>query len=161
MAIGAWLYYLYDESIQKPQISKTLTKDIILCFLLIFLIDKILFWFFGEPFTQVNKINNNQHVIIFLSIVIVSPITEELCFRWLLLKQLFTHHSFISSSVLSTGLWTIMHYQSNATPFYYVALFISGIIFCVFVKKKNGLITVMIVHALLNLHYYLTSLINW
>lgn len=92
----------------------------------------------------------------FFSINVLGPIFEEITFRGLLLKYVFTRHAVIGV-VASTLLFAFIHSPATAVDWLYYV--IPGAIFAVAYYATRRLEASILIHALTNLYVYASVLV--
>lgn len=138
----------------KP-INKSQLVVIFYGFMTIYGIDKIVFTVFGGTGVSAFPLDKSSYIVNFISLVVLSPILEEIAFRGVLYERFKKESLKTLGMLISTLLWTLMHFSSEAGFSYYLAIFLSGLVFCYLVDKSNGLYLAIIVHMLVNLlHFY-------
>lgn len=82
----------------------------------------------------------------FASLVILTPIFEEIIFRGLLFKGLRRRYSFWIAAIASSLLFAVAHMQWNVA----VDTFALGLILCYLVEKSGSIVPSILLHALKN-----------
>lgn len=82
----------------------------------------------------------------FVSLVILTPIVEEVIFRGILFNGLRRRYSFWIAAVASSLLFAIAHMQWNVA----VDTFALGLILCYLVEKSGSIVPSIVLHALKN-----------
>jgi len=127
---------------------------------IIFLIDKILFYSFGNFSDGSEDPIENTKLILFVYLVVLAPIAEEVIFRGCIYANFKKRNFQLLGRVVSSMLWTLIHFSSSYFFHYYLAIFISGLILSYLYDKNNGLSIVIVVHALSNLGYFFTLVLD-
>lgn len=95
-----------------------------------------------------------QLMLVFVTLVVVPPIVEEIVFRGFMYSGLRSKLPFFASAVLTSGLFALGHLQfDNDAPLLWVAAidtFVLSMVMC-FVRERTGsIVPTMIMHALKN-----------
>lgn len=85
-------------------------------------------------------------IVLFLSVVIVAPISEELIFRGVILNRLSTRMSLTLAILLSSFIFGLMHGFGSI-----ICAFIFGLCMCALYLKTDNIFVPMLVHFLNNL----------
>ncbi|WP_448549913.1 CPBP family intramembrane glutamic endopeptidase [Thalassotalea fusca] len=123
---------------------------------IIFIIDKVLLYSFGNFSDGLEDPIENTKLILFVYLVLLAPIAEEVIFRGCIYANFKKRDFQLLGRVVSSVLWTLIHFSSSYFLHYYLAIFISGLILSYLYDKNNGLSIVIVVHALSNLGYFFT-----
>ncbi|MEO1280669.1 MAG: type II CAAX endopeptidase family protein [Pseudomonadota bacterium] len=84
-----------------------------------------------------------------LIVTIGAPLSEELLFRGFLLSALAkTPLGFVGGSVVSTGLWAVLHAQYSLSGL--IAVFVLGLAFCWILWRTGSLWVPIVCHGLYN-----------
>ncbi|WP_461205513.1 lysostaphin resistance A-like protein [Clostridium sp. DL1XJH146] len=97
--------------------------------------------------------SQNKPVQLFLCIVILAPIMEELLFRGLILKGFLKHYSYKKAIFLSSLLFGIMHFN----PWQFLAATLAGIFIGWCYYKTNSLLICIISHSFFNFLGFITE----
>ena len=97
------------------------------------------------------------YIFLFLAVVIVAPIGEEVLFRGFLQKFLEEHWKDITRAVLTTSLFFAMiHFN----PFWTIQIYLLGVVLGFLSWKTKSVIPCIILHSLNNGTAYLLSIFN-
>lgn len=96
-----------------------------------------------------STVNNNllELTLIFLSLVIIAPVAEELVMRGLLFKQLRSKIPFWATSLIVSLLFAIAHGQINVA----IDTFILSLFLCYTREKTGAIYSPIIMHMMKNL----------
>lgn len=100
-----------------------------------------------ESFFEHNEIFNANHILAFISVVILAPIVEEIIFRGVIFNEASKYKSGAFPIIISALLFGLAHMQ----PIQIVYAFIIGLIFAFVYSKTHSLPIVMFLHMLNNL----------
>jgi len=91
----------------------------------------------------------NPQIITLLAIeiVILAPLAEEMFFRGFLYRFLRGRFSFILSAVVSSAVFSLLHYNISS----FLGIFVLGLCFAYIYEKKQSLVYPVILHFLHNL----------
>lgn len=135
------LFMLYKKNkFSLKYISVNSTKMKLIHFLLVAI---IFFSYFVVETTflpstnEVIQRSKCEVIVAWLSIIIVAPIFEEIFFRGILLQQLFTRYNHLTSILIGSLLFGLLHYQANQPEKIISAIFFSIIICEVFYITRN------------------------
>ncbi|MEO1207870.1 MAG: CPBP family intramembrane glutamic endopeptidase [Pseudomonadota bacterium] len=82
-------------------------------------------------------------------VIIGAPLSEELLFRGFLLSALAkTPLGFVGASIISTGLWAVLHAQYSVAGL--IAVFVLGLAFCWLLWRTGSLWVPIVCHGLYN-----------
>ena len=102
-----------------------------------------------ENFNQqdiVQSVRKNINFVIILSLIIISPLIEELFFRGILLKQLTPFTGPFWGIIISSVYFSLIHFNILASPTLFVFSLILGIIFII----TQNLIYCFLLHSVFN-----------
>jgi hypothetical protein len=112
--------------------------------------------FLGEKIEHFNAMPWYHLTVIFISVCIIGPISEEILFRGYLFNKLYEKKGYLFSLIVSSIIFSLFHVDPN---FYHtIFLFISGIILGFLFKRTNSLFIPILFHILWNLFVTITSL---
>jgi membrane protease YdiL (CAAX protease family) len=138
---------------RKIEHIKSLVQNIIIVWpilVLISLVSKAIFFEFSEQdiVKGLRRLNNSTELIsVFIMIVIIAPIIEEILFRGLIYRVFKGILGPFFAAVLSSVLFSFVHLNLLSFPY----LFIFGIILCVYYEKENTIIIPILIHSIFNL----------
>jgi membrane protease YdiL (CAAX protease family) len=131
---------------------KSIIKNITIIWpilMLVSLVSKTILYEYSEQEIVRNiRISNNSTELLsmFIMIVILAPIIEEIIFRGLIYRVFKRLLGPLFGAFISSILFSFVHL--NLLSFSY--LFIFGIILCVYYEKEKTIITPIIMHSILN-----------
>ena len=131
-----------------------------LLYILCLSINALLNYFFFNPIEQAQNIekivhNSGKSLSLFIFIVLLAPIIEELLFRHLLISHLKKIFSNKITLLLSTAIFAIFHFESSFLVT--ITIFNLGFLMSYTYLKSNGnLFYSIILHCINNLLAYLT-----
>ena len=99
--------------------------------------------------SNVNQIKDSYDISIaqLLSILLISPIIEELYFRGILLESLKHTQSILISFCMTSALFSIVHFNISSSP----TLFVLGLNLALLKLYSNRIIYPIIMHTIFNL----------
>lgn len=86
-------------------------------------------------------------LIMFFALVIIAPLFEEFIFRGVVLNGFLTHYSPLKAILLSSLLFSILHFN----PFQFIGTFFLGLITGWYYSKTRNLLSCIIIHSMYNL----------
>lgn len=96
---------------------------------------------------------SNRNLILFLNIVLIAPVLEEIIFRGIVLKLFLRKYSAINAIVLSSLIFSVSHFK----PIGFLYLFVYGLLFGYAYIKTNSLIISIFCHSMINFLSQITS----
>jgi hypothetical protein len=115
------------------------------------IISCVLLYYYLVPNSIIDSFEfNSKNVMSILSMSILGPISEEIVFRFLILKNLLCSKNIFASIFVTSVLFSIMHYNSVGIFPLIFTFFISIILSYNFVRKES-LVEVILLHALSNI----------
>jgi hypothetical protein len=103
------------------------------------------------------KTGRSNIVIAFVSLVVITPIYEELIFRGILFSGLRKKLPFIVSALIASALFGLAHMQPNLA----VDTFVLGVFLCLFVEKTKSIVPGIALHALKNFIAFGVLFLGW
>lgn len=98
-----------------------------------------------------------EYLMVLVSIVIITPILEELFHRGIIFNLLKRRFSVLTSVILSSVLFSLIH----GNPILMINSFIHGLIFAYIYHRFGNIIYPIVLHALVNFFPFLVSYILW
>ena len=117
--------------------------------MLVSLVSKTILYEYSEQEIVRNiRISNNSTELlsVFIMIVIIAPIIEEIIFRGLVYRVFKGLLGPFFGAVISSILFSFVHLNLLSFPY----LFIFGIILCLYYEKEKTIITPILMHSILN-----------
>lgn len=110
---------------------------------------------FSEYSSVLNKISSGSDIMVFLLVVFIAPVSEELIFRGVILRMANRSITFLGANILQAMLFGIYH--GNLVQGVYAALigFLLGYIY----YKYRSIVAPILLHMLINSSAYLIYLI--
>ena len=101
---------------------------------------------------NIDTIMNLNKYIAILSVVIFSPINEEILYRMFLFKSIRTitydkKLSFIFSAIISSTIFAVFHFGISQI----IYAFFASLLFCFILEKYNNIVLTIIMHIIMNL----------
>lgn len=132
----------------------------VLCLLLIQVVFAMICNSLGIQGTSSSK-NRLEEMIsnpfILIITLVISPIIEELIFRFLLFKKIWIKPFSIYSALFSSILFGLIHGQSNIMT---IPLILNGLLYCFLYKRTNTLWLVILTHSSFNACVLLILFLN-
>ena len=131
---------------------KSIIKNIIIIWpilMLVSLVSKTILYEYSEQEIVRNiRISNNSTELlsVFIMIVIIAPIIEEIIFRGLIYRVFKGLLGPFFGAFISSILFSFVHLNLLSFPY----LFIFGIILCLYCEKEKTIITPILMHSILN-----------
>lgn len=131
---------------------KSIIKNIIIIWpilILVSLVSKTIFYEYSEQEIVRNiRISNSSTELlsVFIMIVIIAPIIEEIIFRGLIYRVFKGLLGPFFGAFISSILFSFVHLNLLSFPY----LFIFGIILCLYYEKEKTIITPILMHSILN-----------
>ena len=131
---------------------KSIIENIIIIWpilMLVSLVSKTIFFEYSEQeIVKDIRISNSSTELlsVFIMIVIIAPIIEEIIFRGLIYRVFKGLFGTFFGAFVSSILFSFVHLNLLSFPY----LFIFGIILCVYYEKENTIITPILMHSILN-----------
>lgn len=90
--------------------------------------------------------NFYERLLIFAGAVVMAPVAEEMFFRGVLFSRLKTEWGFLKAAITSSSVFALLH-----GAYFFVPLFLFGMLLCYAVDKKGSLDASIAAHILNNL----------
>ena len=133
-----------ELDIKKIKISKVLI-DLIVGYLVIFLVNVIQNSIISFFATDSVSLNMDMNAISFIQLCFLAPILEELIFRGCIFKVLSKYNKVVAV-LISATLFSLMH-----TNYYQlIPTFVMGIVFCLINEKNKSLLPSIFLHIINN-----------
>ena len=137
--------------INYKYINSLIQKIIILWPILVFvsIVSKMIFSEFTEQniVKDVRKLNNfYEFLTVFIMVVIVAPVIEEILFRGLIYRVFKGLVGPFIAAFISSILFSFVHINLLSFPY----LFIFGIVLCTYYEKENTIVTPILIHSIFN-----------
>ena len=159
------LFYFFG----KPEGRKSVSKPPQLNLLVIFCIFLIIIGteFMNRPFADMERIIGNTsadfsfngfstyEIYKYIAALLLAPILEELFFRKFLLTKLLQKNSFLSSLLISSLLFSILHWEA---PLNLIPAFLMGLISGAVYVKTGRIFYSVLLHFLYNLSGFIVQM---
>lgn len=96
----------------------------------------------------------------FLSILIVSPILEEVLFRGVLINRLSKRYKSWKVFIFISFIFTLSHLENHLDFGFYTGIFFLSITLCIYYAKSRSLIGTILFHFSYNACFYLYGYLN-
>ena len=94
----------------------------------------------------------SSKVLLYITVhVLIAPFLEEFIYRGLLLNSLKSKVGLLSAVVLSSLIFTILHFSSH----YYISTFIFSVVLCCVYVSRQSLLSCIVIHSAFNLLAFL------
>jgi membrane protease YdiL (CAAX protease family) len=103
------------------------------------------------------KTGSANIILAFISLVIITPLYEELIFRGVLFSGLRKRLPFIVSAILASVVFGIAHMQLNLA----IDTFALSMFLCLFVEKTKSIVPGIVLHALKNFIAFGVLFLGW
>ncbi|UEX89796.1 CPBP family intramembrane glutamic endopeptidase [Staphylococcus ratti] len=89
--------------------------------------------------------------LVFIVLVVLTPITEELLFRHILIGELGKKFGFITMGSLSVLIFTLLHVQTAATPFEAIPYLMMALLFVfMYIYTRCNIVVSIVLHMIVN-----------
>ena len=102
---------------------------------------------FYHPYYYDPESSLSYYLVLFYSVVIIAPITEELFFRGFIYSIIRKYNGITKALIVSTALFALAHFDIH---FRFIPLVLSSIFLAYLYEKSKSLIPPIIVHAVFN-----------
>ncbi|MCA0349537.1 MAG: CPBP family intramembrane metalloprotease [Bacteroidetes bacterium] len=106
-----------------------------------------------------SRINDDSFLPVFLSIVILSPIVEELYYRYFIFERVLKTTPLNISIIFSSVLFSLIHLKFDNMSLSLISLikpFILGVILCFVFKKHKNIVYCIVMHIAYNIIWFIT-----
>ena len=151
--------WAYDEGAARtflPHKGLIVLSGILICVFGNYLINLFPLEEMSEGFKEVNEAINNSGILTALvSTAVVAPVCEELLMRGLLYRRLRDYTGFMTSALLSSLLFGIIH--MNIVQFIYA--FLAGMVFAYIYERYQSVKASIICHSVANISSFLLGIL--
>ena len=157
----------YKKACIPCQAKKGLHISIISAILLSYLLGDVMsrllsfippHWMYYEQLDELlQRSLQGNTVILFVSIVVLGPIIEEILFRGILYESLKAKHSKRSAIVISSIIFSIIHLNIIQG----INAFFAGIIFCMAYEKNRSILVPILMHTANNFFAFINIFMLW